>query len=46
MEKCKHCKKKIEDWASDTVDEEGNKYCMDCTTKAVAFMEMQEEGEQ
>ena len=40
--KCYHCKKEIEDWASDNKDEEGNEYCMDCTAKAVAFMEMED----
>jgi len=33
MGNCYHCKKRIEDWASDNKDEEGNEYCMNCLAK-------------
>ena len=42
MGKCNNCKKKIENWAFDNKDAEGNEYCMDCQSEIVAIMEMEE----
>lgn len=40
----KNCKRKIEDWAFDNKDADGNLYCMDCQSKLTTIMEMEDYG--
>jgi len=38
----KNCKRKIEDWAFDNKDADGNLYCMNCQSKLTTIMEMED----